>query len=161
MTDKKDFIERRKKDRFKTRDAAFAAIKSDHYLVGPIQNISENGLSFRYLGKSGQIQESVKVDIFSSGTDFYIEDVKSKIIWDFRIDNIASNSFLTVRQCGMQFRELTIWQTSQINDFIKNYADRRSAEGRRKLPTLQYSGPERRKGVERRKMIESPLQLNT
>jgi hypothetical protein len=157
MKDKKDFIERRRSDRFKIMDGAFAAIKSDDYIVGPIQNISKDGLTFRYLGKSGQIQTLIEADIFFSGMGFYIENLKLKCISDFRIDKKASNSSLSIRQCGMQFRELTNNQTSQINNFIQEFAERRLAEDRRGFSSSQYMGPERRKGVERRKMIDRPF----
>ena len=157
MTNKKDFTERRKRDRSKTMDGAYAVIKADYYIVGPILDISEDGLTFRYLGKSGQIQESVEVDIFFSGMGFYIQNVTSKTISDFRIDKKAPNRSLTIRQCGIQFCELTNDQATQIDNFILDYANRRLTKDRRKLPSLQYSGSERRKGVERRKKIESPF----
>ena len=152
MIDKKDFTERRKSDRFKVRDGAFAAIKPDNYIVGPIQDINRDGLAFRYLGKSGQIRESIEVDIFFSGMGFYLQNVRSKTISDFRIDKSAANSSVTMRRCAVQFWELTNNQTSQIDSLIQNFTDRRSPKDRRKLPFLQYSGSERRKGVERRKM---------
>ena len=157
MTDKNDFIERRKIDRFKIMDGAFAAVKSDHYIVGPIQNISEDGLTLRYFGKSGQMQDLIEIDIFFCGMGFYLQNVRSKTISDFRMDKKVPDSSLTIRQCSVQFCELTDNQIYLIHNFIQNFATRRSDKDRRKLPGHPYGGLERRKGVERRKMMESPF----
>ena len=145
MIDKKDIIERRKQDRFKVGDGAFAAIKSDDYVVGPIQNISRGGMAFSYIGKEGQLHESLEVDIFFCGKGFYLQNVKSKTISDFNVDKKASINSLTIRQCRMQFYELTNTQISNIDNFILSYADKLSANDLNKFTSLQYRGPERRK----------------
>ena len=157
MINSEKVIERRCNERFQVQQGVYALLKNGSSKLGQIKNISKGGLAFMYINDGEQIHEPTEVDIFLSGMGSYIQDVKSKTISDFRIDKKTSNSSLTIRQCGMQFRELTNSQTSQINDFIKNFADRRSAEDRRELPSLQYSGPERRRDAERRKMIESPF----
>jgi hypothetical protein len=152
MTNSNEFIERRKWTRFKVREGAFVAIKSDHYVVGPIHDISKNGFGFRYIGKKGQIHGPLEVDIFFCGHGFYLQKVKAETISDFKIDKKVPSSYSAVRYCSAQFCELTNDQISNLENFIKNFANRRSGEDRRKLPHTQYSGPERRKGVDRRKI---------
>ena len=145
MIDKNDSIERRKQARFNVRDGAFAAVKSDDYVVGPIQNISRGGLAFRYIGKAGQLHESLEVDIFFCGKGLYLQDVKSKTISDFNLDKKAPVNSLTIKQCGMQFRELTNTQISSIDNFILSYADELSENDLKEFAPLPYSGPDRRK----------------
>ena len=58
MTNSDEFIERRKWARFKVREGAFVAIKSDHYVVGPIHDISTDGFGFRYIGKRDKYRDS-------------------------------------------------------------------------------------------------------
>ncbi len=152
MTNSNEFIERRKWTRFKVREGAFVAIKSDHYVVGPIHDISKDGFGFKYIGKKGQIHGPLEVDIFFCGHGFYLQKVKAKIISDFIIDKKVPRCYSAVRYCSVQFCEMTNDQISNLENFIKNYASRRSGEDRRKLPLPQYSGPDRRIGVDRRKI---------
>ena len=152
MTNSGEFIERRKWARFKVREGAFVAVKSDHYVVGPIHDISTDGFGFRYIGKKGQIQGQLEVDIFFCGHGFYMQKLKSKTISDFKIDKKVPSSYSAVRYCSVQFCELTNDQISNLENFIKKYANRRSYKDRRKLPLPHYSGPERRIGFDRRKI---------
>lgn len=138
----KEFIERRKQDRFKVMDGAFATIKSHHYVVGPIQNISRGGLGFRYIGKKGKIIGSLEVDIFFCGKGLFLQKVKAKTISDFRIDKKASESFPAIRHCCVQFYEPTNDQISQLDYFIQKYVDRNPDEDRRKGTTSLFSSSE-------------------
>jgi hypothetical protein len=154
MMNRKNFIERRKQDRFKVRDGAFASIKSDHDKVGPIRDINRDGFAFMYIGKEDQISGPLEVDIFYSGSGLYMQKVKSKTISDFKIDKKAPSSSLAIRQCCVQFCELAEDQISHLEDFIQKYVDRRSDKDRRQFSDPNFSGPERRSGIERR---TSPL----
>jgi len=121
-------IERRKQNRFRVKDGAFAAKSSEINIVGPIQNISGGGLTFRYVGKRGQIDRSLEVDLFCTGEGYCFTKLPSKTIYDFRIDKKASDSALTIRRCGVQFDELTDHQMSHIEDFIQKYGDKGSGK---------------------------------
>lgn len=144
MRPDKEFIERRKQDRFNVMDGAFATIKSGHYVVGPIQNISRGGFGFRYIGKKGKIIGSLEVDIFFCGKGIFLQRAKAKAISDFRIDKKASESFPAIRHCCVQFYELTNDQISQLDYFIQKYIDRHSDGDRRKGATSSSSGREMR-----------------
>jgi hypothetical protein len=154
MMDRKDFIERRKQIRFKVRDDAFVSIKSDKDKIGSIRDISGDGFAFSYIGKKGEIYGPLEVDILYSGSGVYVQKLKSKTISDFKIDKKAPSSSLAIRQCCVQFCELTDDQVSNLNNFIQKYVDKRSGKNRRKFSDPSASGPERRFGIERR---TSPL----
>ncbi len=154
MVDRKDFIERRKQNRFKVRDDAFVSIKSDKDKIGPIRDISGDGFAFSYIGKKGEIYGRLEVDIFYSGSGIYVQKLKAKTISDFKIDKKAPSSFLAIRQCCVQFCELTDDQVSSLDNFIQKYVDKRSDKNRRQLDDSCFSGAERRFGIERR---TSPL----
>lgn len=153
MTNGKDFEERRVQDRYSVLDGAFAAVKGDFYVVGPIQNISLSGFAFRYIGRGGKIQGLLEVDIFFCGEGLFLQKVKSRAVEDFKIDRKVADSSITIRQCCAQFLELSDAQASKLDLFIRKFVDRRSGQDRRKLPPPLYSGPERRKGAERRKFM--------
>jgi len=144
------FIDRRKQDRFKVRSGAFVSVKSDHEKIGPIRDISRGGFAFRYLGEEGQIYGPLEVDIFYAGSGRYVQNIKSKTISDFKTDKNLPSSSLAIRQCCVQFCELTDDQVSYIDNFIQKYVDRRSDKDRRQFSDPSYSGPERRTGIERR-----------
>jgi hypothetical protein len=150
MMDRKDFNERRKQNRFKVRDDAFGYIKSDKDKIGPILDISRDGLAFSYLGKKGEIYGPLEVDMFYSESGIYVQKLKAKIISDFKTDENASSSSLAKRQCCLQFCELTDNQNLFLDNFIQKCVDRRSDKDRRQFGDPNFSGPERRSGIERR-----------
>jgi hypothetical protein len=155
MMNRKSFIERRKQDRLKVRDDAFVSIKSDYCAkTGPIRDINRDGFAFMYIGKKGEIYGPLEVDIFYAGSGLYLQKLKSKTISDFKIDKKAPSSSLAVRQCCVQFCELTDDQILLLDNFTQEYADRRSGKDRRQFSDSNDSGPERRNGIERR---SSPL----
>jgi hypothetical protein len=153
MMNSKNFIERRKRDRFKVRSGAFVSIKSDKDKIGTIRDISRDGFAFRYIGEEGEIYGLLEVDIFY-GSDLYVQKVKSKTISDFKTDKKAFSSSLAIRQCCVQFCELTDNQISLLDNFIQEYVDRRSGKDRRQFDDPGYSDSEIRSGYERR---TSPL----
>ncbi len=151
MKNRKNFIEKRKRDRFKVRGGAFTSIKSEYDdKTGPIQDISIDGFATRYIGKKGQIYGLLEVDIFYSGSGLYVQKVKSKTISDFKIDKKAPGSFLAIRQCCVQFCELADDQSSLLENFIQKYVDRRSGKDRRQPFDSGSSDYEGRSEVERR-----------
>ncbi len=133
MMNRNNFIERRKQDRLKVRSGAFVSIKSDKDKVGPIRNINRDGFAFRYIGEEGEIYGPLEVDIFYVGSDLYVQKVKSKTISDFKTDKKVSSSSFAIRQCCVQFCELTDNQISHLDNFIQKYVDRRSDKDRRQF----------------------------
>ena len=144
------FIERRKQDRFKVGGGAFVSIKSDKDKVGPILDISRDGCAFMYIGEENQISGPLEVDIFYAGSGLYMQKIQSKTISDFKIYKKAPRSSLAIRQCCMQFCELAEDQISHLEDFIQKYVDGHSDKDRRQFSDPNYSGLERRNGIERR-----------
>ena len=151
---KKSFIERRRRDRFKVRSGAFVSIKSDKDTIGPIRDISRDGFAFRYIHEEGEIYGPLEVELLNAGSGLYVQKLKSKTISDFKINKKAPSSSLAIRQCCVQFCELTDDQISSLDNFIQKYIDRRSGKDRRRFSDPSDSGPERRSGIGRR---TSPL----
>ncbi len=148
---RKNFIERRKQDRFKVRDAAFVSIKSDHCAkTGPIRDINRDGFAFMYIGKEDQIYGPLEVDISYSGSGLYVQKIKSKVVADFKIDKKLLSNSLAIRQCCVQFGEFADDHISQLFNFIEKYVDRRSGKDRRQFDDSGYSGPEIRNRFNRR-----------
>ena len=67
MTNKKEFAERRKHERFKVKNGAIAIIRLSNALAttqkyGQIINISQGGLAFRSIDRKGDSNKPAKLD---------------------------------------------------------------------------------------------------
>ena len=113
--------ERRKHRRFKTHDSAFAALSLQLALVGRIMDISSGGLGFRYVASKARSMESSKLSILLTDGSFYFDKVPFKTIWDSPIPHEFSFGTITLRQCGLQFGQLTHSQKFDLEYFIRNY----------------------------------------
>jgi hypothetical protein len=113
--------ERRKYKRFLVQEGAYALLKNTSSKLGQIKNISRGGFAFSYIVDEEQMNELFKVDIFITETGYYLKDVPSKKISDFHVENKLPFSTFSIRQAGIQFRELNESQLSQLDNFIRDY----------------------------------------
>ena len=120
MSNRMHVAEQRENKRFQVPRDAFAALRPDYIIVGQIINISMGGLGFRYLGNEGPSNAS-ELDIFLAGRAFYLYKVPFQTVWDFVTNEMPSSS-INMKVCGMQFRDLTPNQISQLEYFIQDYA---------------------------------------
>ena len=120
MTHKKELAEQRENKRFQVPKDAFAALRPDYIQVGQIINISMGGLAFRYLGSEGPSNAS-ELDIFLAGRAFYLYKLPFETVWDF-VTNEKPFSSINMKVCGLQFRDLTPQQISELEYFIQDYA---------------------------------------
>jgi response regulator RpfG family c-di-GMP phosphodiesterase len=67
------------------------------------------------------VNGAVEADIFLAGDGFYVEKIPIKPIWDLKVPKKFSNGSLPMRRCGVQFRDLTRHQRSQLEYFIQNH----------------------------------------
>jgi hypothetical protein len=150
--DRRKGVRGREHPRFRAKEGAYAAIKSDYSIVGLIKDISKGGMSFQYIVDGRSIKGSLSIDIFCKGKAFNLKNIPFKITSDFQVPNKVPFSTIALRQCGGKFREMTAKQRSQLNLFIQNFTSmiRRSIKDRRQFGYSSYSGPERRTGLDRR-----------
>jgi hypothetical protein len=116
----KGFVERRKHRRFKVHNGAFAALSYRFTTLGRIADISRGGLSFRYVASKDQSNGSRELKIFLTDGSFCFDKVPSTRIWDLAIPNEFSFGSITIRQCGVQFQDMTGNQKSDLEYFIQN-----------------------------------------
>ena len=127
MAGKKEFIERKKHERFKVKNAAIAMIRplnSDAATQKYCQiiNISKDGLSFRYIYRKGESNEQIKLDLLfiqDSICFTYLKNVPFEIVWVSNETSKTSSSHLKTRQLGVQFGEMTSHQISQFDRFLE------------------------------------------
>ena len=96
-----------------------------------------------------------ELSITMKGDEKKIRKIPFKVISDYTISKHPDAK--SVRRCGVKFGKLTSRQKSNLDSFIEDHTvssyvmDRRSGQERRQEDGSQYSGPEMRSGIERRK----------
>jgi hypothetical protein len=121
MTHLKGHIERRQSKRFKVAEGAFAALINHSNKLGQIKDISEKGLSFRYIDSEEEHSKARELKIILSSGGLCLEGVPFKEVTDFEIKNEFSFSSIRMRRIGLEFGELTPEQEIRLNTFIQNH----------------------------------------
>ncbi len=127
MANSKEFIERRKHERFKVESGAVAAVfntASEYVHIGQIMNVSKGGLSFRYSDGNGESTKPCELYILVALDSFYLRDVPFKTAWVSPVAGHPAINFLGKKQHGVQFGEMTPLQISRLDYFFHNYTIR-------------------------------------
>jgi len=120
--DKAAFTEKRNQKRFTVQEDAFAALRNHVIRLGVIKDISRDGLAVHYIANGNLLHGPVIIDhLFKEGHS-YLQDVPVKIISDLEVGDQPLFSFIPMRRCGLQFKEMTPARMSQVERFIENYA---------------------------------------
>ena len=141
MTNKKEFIECRKHERFKVKTGAIAMIRplpakqeqtknmnvDGNAFVArakycQIINISRDGLAFRYIDRNGESDEPFELDVLfiqDSICFTYLKNVPFKIVWNNPAASKNPSSNLKTNLLGIKFGEMMPNQISQLDRFIQ------------------------------------------
>jgi hypothetical protein len=130
MSDSKEFVERRKHERFEVKAGAFAGVLKSTYgytHIGKIINISEGGLCFQYISKNGGPVGTCKLDLLFRNDIVslnYVRQVPVETVWisDAGIDPTSSR--LKTKAVGVKFKELSLQQREALDVFIQKYTVR-------------------------------------
>jgi len=115
----KGYFERRFHQRFEACSGAIASSQLE--VVGQIVNISETGLEFRYVASRERSQESTVLSIELTDHTFRLEHLPFKVVWDFAMPQDFSTGSISLRYCGVEFRNLTDDQRRALRDFIQSH----------------------------------------
>lgn len=113
------FVERRRHDRFKVQSGAIACPQLT--VAGQIINVSHGGLVFRYVASRKRSHESSTLNIALTDGSFRLEWIPFIVAWDVPMPQSYSCGVISLRYCGVQFRDLADSQTLRLRYFIKNY----------------------------------------
>lgn len=111
--------ERRKHQRFQVAGNAFMVNSS---LNGLIENISLDGLAFRYVDRKSRKQETHFFDIVVDEENFHLDHLPYKVIADKETTHNCPDPSLIVKKRSVQFTHLSPNQKEQLVYFIKHYA---------------------------------------
>jgi len=119
MTDRKETVEQRKHKRFKVQSGAFVGVGPDFAKVGPLIDMSMDGLAFCYRAHVKQ-RRGLSLDIFSTDRDFYLSYVQYKTVSDVEVDGEAPSGLAPLRRSSVRFGKLTPNQKSQLEYLIRS-----------------------------------------
>ncbi len=83
-----------------------------------IMDISESGLSFRYLGQKLKRSEIKEVSLYHD-FDLVAENIPVQAVSDYRLQD----NLVPVRRGSLIFKDLNSDQKSQLERFIQNYTE--------------------------------------
>ena len=126
MTKKKESINRRKHERFRTINAAFATVGSPSAQKCMILDISKSGLAFRHFKETINIKEVDEndvniLDISFVGDDIYVSKIPFKTVYDAEFKTEMPLDKIKTRRRGVKFGRLTRQQRSQLENIIQKH----------------------------------------
>ena len=105
--------------RFKAADRALVLVnQGPESLPYHIVDISEGGLSFRYLGQKLRRSEVKKVSLYHDNK-LIVDDIPIKTISDYRL----RDNMVPVRRGSIRFKELDSEQLSKLEAFIQSFTE--------------------------------------
>ena len=121
MNSTNEQIDRRQMKRFKVAEGAFAALINHGNKLGQIKDISEKGLSFRYIDSQDEHPEARELKIVLGSGGLCLDRVPVKKVTDFEIKSEFSFSSIKMRRIGLEFGKLTQDQQTRLTYFIQNH----------------------------------------
>lgn len=83
-----------------------------------IMDISESGLSFRYLGQKLKRSKITEVNLYHD-FELIVEGIPVQAVSDYRLQD----NLVPVRRGSLIFKQLNTEQRSQLERFIQNYTE--------------------------------------
>jgi hypothetical protein len=120
MTKEKKMAEHREDKRSRVFSDAFVALGPHFNKVGRLIDIHMDGLEFHYMARKELSDRSFEIDIFLTDGDFYLEKVPCETLADMKTRRSGYTPF-TMRQCTVQFGDLSPDQRTQLEYFIRKY----------------------------------------
>ncbi len=118
----KRLSDRRKHMRYWAQDGAVAVPRSSSVKIGRIIDISRKGLAVRYRGEMNWLNGASQIDIMLIDDDnYYLSKLSAKIISDYECAFYASGRMREEKRCGLQFRNLSDYQLTEIDQFIHKF----------------------------------------
>ncbi|MBU0992702.1 MAG: hypothetical protein KJ737_09440 [Proteobacteria bacterium] len=151
--------DRRKRNRYRLQQGAYAAFSPYYIKLGPIVNISLGGFACHYFIDRDQRDDLVEPYVSLRNNQFFIRDIPVKGVCNFEI-NMEESHYLKMMYCGVQFGQLTFEQFKAIDEFIiyntlDILSDRRSAIQRRSRKDQSA-----RLDLPRYSSFETPVDMN-
>ena len=113
--------EKRKHPRHSVRGDKIEIFTRETKIIGKLENISKNGLAFRYTPLRGERAESDTIDIRTTDPGrFCLSGLVCRKIYDIStLDEDRTFTGAETRLCGLEF--ISIGNNLQLTFFLRNY----------------------------------------
>jgi hypothetical protein len=115
------FMERRKHQRFQLKPGAYAVLSPNLIKLGQIIDISESGLSFRYIRYRTGKHDDSDSDVLLYGKNMYVDKIPFQVVADVELSNPGIFSSVLMNKFSVSFKKLSQEQIKKINLFINNH----------------------------------------
>jgi hypothetical protein len=117
MEKNKDFSERRLHERFNVESLVIGILTSDEpELIGSVIDISLGGVKFSYNKQTKAPASYQSIDLIAD--DCCMEEIPCKNTWEDKIETYSFSKLTDLKQCGIQFENLTPDQIFLLRSFI-------------------------------------------
>jgi c-di-GMP-binding flagellar brake protein YcgR len=121
----KKMVERRKYQRFRVQEGAFAVFGPGSGKIGQVVDVSMGGLAFHYMPGAESSDEFTELSIFLAENSFYLRKLDFETVWDEQARRVPFSS-IKVRRSGVQFLSMTKAQAAQLESFVEQHTLGRS-----------------------------------
>ena len=97
-----------------------AVFKCNPLEIGEITDISRGGIAFQYIQKERELEDVETLDILVAEDDFYLQDLRIKVVSDVPVAGDLGLGPFTTRRMGAQFQDLTPEQETALARFISH-----------------------------------------
>jgi hypothetical protein len=114
-------VDGRKHKRFQVKEGTNAVLHNHDRRIGPVIDISRNGLSFRYFDDVNGRIGSAQLEICHAEKGFYLRLIPVSTVYDKLEQRYVPFSTLINRRCGVKFEKLNDYQASLVKYFIQKF----------------------------------------
>jgi len=115
-------VERRRHQRYKIKDNAFAIINPEPVRLVPILDIALDGVGVYVNNEDHWLNKVSKLEIMVADCSFYLENLPVESISNFKAFPANPSHLIDGRRCSLKFGSLTLNQKTELKYFIRNYA---------------------------------------
>ena len=116
-----ELTEQRIHKRFRVRENSYVTLTGPVSKLGQIIDISQGGLSFRYIDIGERPQQLFEVKLNIKNNGFQLDPLSLTTVYDLRATKEFPFSATRIRRRGGQFVGLTPDQISDLEYLIQNY----------------------------------------
>jgi hypothetical protein len=113
--------ERRKLQRYRVKDNAFAIINPEPVRLVPILDIAMGGLGVYVDTEDQWLNNASKLEIMVADCSFYLQNIPFEFISDFKAFPASPSTLMNGRRRGLKFGALTVSQKAELKHFIRHY----------------------------------------
>jgi hypothetical protein len=108
----KTFKERRRYERYEVKNRSTVLTYPTTILSYSVLDVSDNGLSFTYMGWEKWPEEEIKIDILDR--EYFLENIPAHVVNDVRLNEKSKS----LRRCSVEFGALDKDQKDILNRYI-------------------------------------------